>query len=88
MLLDWVILFKELTDKDRNRRRDPLADPLARPEWQGLGWFNALFEKRPGDERKHERRPIGAKGDFAAGQRPGKEDVPAPHAAMPRPLQA
>ena len=88
MLLDWVILFKELTDKDRNRRRDPLTDPLARPEWQGLGWFNALFEKRPRDARKHERRPAGAKQGFVADHMPDKEDVPAAHPAMSRPLQA
>ena len=45
MLLDWIVLFKELTRQRETMRRDPLADPLMRPEWRGLGWFNALFER-------------------------------------------
>jgi hypothetical protein len=43
MLLNWVVLWNELEMNNRNRRRDPLADPLDRPEWQGLRWFVPLI---------------------------------------------
>lgn len=36
MLLNWVTIFHELTALERGRDRDPLADPLERPEWRGL----------------------------------------------------
>ncbi len=46
MLLDWVILYKQLTQMRPRHRKDALADPLERPEWRHLQWFNRLFEKR------------------------------------------
>ncbi|MCF3641200.1 hypothetical protein LXM94_14585 [Rhizobium sp. TRM95111] len=42
MLYEWIVLFEALNRKPPAGRRDPLADPLSRPEWQGLGWFNRL----------------------------------------------
>lgn len=38
MLLNWVVLFRELESRNRQTRRDPFADPLERPEWRGLLW--------------------------------------------------
>lgn len=38
MDLNWVVLFREVENRNRRTRRDPLADPLERPEWRGLHW--------------------------------------------------
>ena len=36
MLLNWVVLWKELDGKNRERRCDPMADPLDRLEWKAF----------------------------------------------------
>lgn len=38
MDLNWVVLFREVEIRNRRARRDPFADPLERPEWQGFLW--------------------------------------------------
>ncbi|MGO7428385.1 hypothetical protein ACCT09_53915, partial [Rhizobium ruizarguesonis] len=38
MDLNWVVLFREIEIRNRRIRRDPLADPLDRPEWRGFLW--------------------------------------------------
>lgn len=45
MLLNWVVLWNELEMNNGKCRRDPLADPLDRPEWQGLRWFVPLIAR-------------------------------------------
>lgn len=43
MLLNWIMLSNELHRKSHQRRRDPLADPLDAPEWDGLRWALPLL---------------------------------------------
>ncbi|TCS05383.1 hypothetical protein EV281_1031066 [Rhizobium sp. BK418] len=43
MLLNWIMLSNELRGKCRQQRRDPLADPLDAPEWDGLRWALPLL---------------------------------------------
>jgi hypothetical protein len=38
----WGVIALETLNQNR-RSRDPLADPLDRPEWRGLSW---IFERR------------------------------------------
>ncbi|MGX9991115.1 hypothetical protein ACS4RR_018405 [Rhizobium sp. Z1P35] len=63
MLLNWVVLFREIEIRNRRIRRgplaDPLADPLDRPEWRGFLWAVpaiARLAARRGGETKATRR--------------------------------
>jgi hypothetical protein len=42
MLLNLVVLFNALQNRSR-RRRDPFADPLDGPEWEGFRWIVPLI---------------------------------------------
>ncbi|MBY5443575.1 hypothetical protein HFO93_08800 [Rhizobium leguminosarum] len=59
MLLNWVVLFRGIEIRNRRIRRDPLADPLDRPEWRGFLWAVpaiARLAARRGGETKATRR--------------------------------
>ncbi|MBR0556230.1 hypothetical protein J5J10_11130 [Ciceribacter sp. L1K23] len=45
MLLNWLLIFEHARKRQGARREHPLADPLERPEWQGLGWVVAIFAR-------------------------------------------
>lgn len=50
MLLNWIMLANELHRHSRRQRKDPLADPLDAPEWDGLRWalpLLSLLARRP-----------------------------------------
>ena len=50
MLLNWIMLANELHTHSRRRKKDPLADPLDAPEWDGLRWalpLLSLVAQRP-----------------------------------------
>ncbi len=50
MLLNWIMLANELHRHSRRQRKDPLADPLDAPEWDGLRWalpLLSLVAQRP-----------------------------------------
>jgi hypothetical protein len=50
MLLNWIMLANELHRPSRRHRKDPLADPLDAPEWDGLRWalpLLSLAARRP-----------------------------------------
>ncbi|MBX5163008.1 MULTISPECIES: hypothetical protein [unclassified Rhizobium] len=55
MLLNWVVLFREIEIRNRRIRRDAFADPLDRPEWRGILWvvpIIAHLAARRGTETK------------------------------------
>ena len=58
MLLNMVVLFNELQKRNR-RRRDPFADPLDGPEWNGFRWMVPLIAwlvaPKGGRARAHRR---------------------------------
>ncbi|MBX5002004.1 hypothetical protein [Rhizobium lentis] len=45
MLLNWVVLFKEVASRNRRMSRDPMADPLDGPEWRGLLWIIPIMTR-------------------------------------------
>ncbi|MBB3656568.1 hypothetical protein FHX15_001796 [Rhizobium sp. BK650] len=45
MLLNWIMLSNELHRISGKRRKDPLADPLDAPEWDGLRWALPLLSR-------------------------------------------
>ncbi|RFB97159.1 hypothetical protein B5K08_07060 [Rhizobium leguminosarum bv. trifolii] len=45
MLLNWVVLFRELEGRNRRIRNDAFADPLDRPEWRGLLWIVPILTR-------------------------------------------
>ena len=50
MLLNWIMLASALHKDSRRQRKDPLADPLDAPEWDGLRWavpFLSWMAQRP-----------------------------------------
>lgn len=50
MLLNWIMLANELHRHSRRTTKDPLADPLDAPEWDGLRWalpLLSLVAQRP-----------------------------------------
>ncbi|MBB3308597.1 hypothetical protein FHT78_000326 [Rhizobium sp. BK196] len=50
MLLNWIMLAIALHKDSRRQRKDPLADPLDAPEWDGLRWalpFLSWMAQRP-----------------------------------------
>ncbi|MBB4443849.1 MULTISPECIES: hypothetical protein [Rhizobium] len=59
MDLNWVVLFREIEIRSRRIRHDPLADPLARPEWRGFLWAVPIIARlaaRRSGETKATRR--------------------------------
>lgn|GEM_PF-2729239 len=54
MLLNWLLIFEHA--RKGGRRGHPLADPLERPEWQGLDWFVRLIS-RGSRRRRHPKTP-------------------------------
>nr|WP_074060673.1 hypothetical protein [Rhizobium etli] len=70
MLLNWVVLCNELETRNRSRRRDPLADPLDGPDWEGLRWLLPLIvwfgardsARAPGGTAWRVRRPLRSSG--------------------------
>ncbi|NNU67296.1 hypothetical protein G9X67_18710 [Rhizobium sp. WYCCWR 11152] len=59
MDLNWVVLFREIEIGNRRIRRDPLADPLDRPEWRGFLWAVPIIARlaaRRSGETKATRR--------------------------------
>ncbi|MGR4845094.1 hypothetical protein ACIPSK_21160 [Rhizobium sp. LARHSG275] len=59
MLLNWVVLFRGIEIRNRRIRRDPLADPLDKPEWRAFLWAVpaiARLAARRGGETKATRR--------------------------------
>ncbi|MCL6707464.1 hypothetical protein M8R20_10670 [Pseudomonas sp. R2.Fl] len=64
MFLNWLLIFEHARKRPGGRREHPLADPLERPEWQGLDWFVRLISrgsrrrrsaKAPAPEKARER---------------------------------
>lgn len=51
MLLNWLLIFEHARKRPGGRREHPLADPLERPEWQGLDWFVRLMSRNSGQRR-------------------------------------
>jgi hypothetical protein len=51
VMLDMTILISELVKAERQKRRDPMADPLEGAEWQGLLWTLRLFDRLGGESR-------------------------------------
>jgi hypothetical protein len=51
VMLDMAILINELLKVERQKRRDPMADPLEGAEWQGLLWTLRLFDLFSGERR-------------------------------------
>ncbi|MBX5157279.1 hypothetical protein HJB84_03855 [Rhizobium sp. NZLR1b] len=45
MLLNWVVLFREIEIRNRRIRRDAFADPLDRPEWHGSLWVVPIIAR-------------------------------------------
>ncbi|MDQ0560185.1 hypothetical protein QO004_001967 [Rhizobium mesoamericanum] len=45
MLLNWIMLSIELHRISGKQRKDPLADPLDAPEWEGLQWALPLLSR-------------------------------------------
>ncbi|MBB4273712.1 hypothetical protein GGE12_001467 [Rhizobium mongolense] len=70
MLLNWVVPWNEPEARDRSRRRDPLADPLDGPEWDGLRWLLPLIvwfgardsARAPDRAARRVRRPLRSSG--------------------------
>jgi hypothetical protein len=62
MLLNWVVVWKELDGRNRERRCDPMADPLDRPEWKAFQWLVPLiawiFSRAPPGRRGRIRDPF------------------------------
>lgn len=54
MFVNWLLIFEHAHKRPGGHRDHPLADPLARPEWQGLDWFIRLMgrgQRRPRNEK-------------------------------------
>lgn len=56
MHLNWLLIFEHARRRPNGKREHPLADPLERPEWQGLGWAVVLMA-RLSRRRRRLRRP-------------------------------
>ncbi|WP_082928027.1 hypothetical protein [Rhizobium bangladeshense] len=56
MLLNWVVLYKEVASRNSRMRRDPMADPLDGPEWRGLLWIIPIIAHLSA-KRGETRRP-------------------------------
>ncbi|MBP2446673.1 hypothetical protein [Rhizobium leguminosarum] len=59
MLLNWVVLFREIEIRNRRTRHDAFADPLDRPEWRGILWVVPIIARlaaRRGSETTVPRR--------------------------------
>jgi hypothetical protein len=65
MLLNWIMLANELHRHSRRQRKDPLADPLDAPEWDGLRWalpLLSLVAQRPYRlDQSQSRLPLSAR---------------------------
>ncbi|WP_082928931.1 hypothetical protein [Rhizobium aegyptiacum] len=67
MLLNWVVLYKEVASRNRRIRRDPMADPLDGPEWRGLLWIIPILAHLAA--RGETRRPRCDRASVARGVR-------------------
>lgn len=51
-MLEFSVLLNELVKRNRHQRKDAFADPLEGPEWEGLHWVLALFDRLQQTDRK------------------------------------
>jgi len=62
MLIEWLATFEYCRRRTTQVRRNPLEDPLERPEWDGLRWIVEL----PARWRARRRRARTAAPDAGA----------------------